>query len=83
MKLVRLSRSDIDRLMFESIAEARRRGFDLHALPFRPDDVDGIHTDRNGVHGGVWFRLADGRVFDELGGDCDPNPTLYDTLPRS
>jgi hypothetical protein len=83
MKIVRLSHSDIDRLMLDTIAEARRRGVALASLPFRPDDVDGIHTDRAGLRDGVWFRLTDGRVFDDLGRDCDPNPELYDTLQHS
>ena len=82
MKIVHLSHSDVDRLMIEAIAETRRRGVDLRALPFRPDDVDGVHTDRRGVRDSIWFRLLDGRVFDCAGHECDPNPRLYDTVPR-
>ncbi len=82
MKIVRLSRSDVRRLMLDSVAVARRHGLPLQALPFEASEVDGIHTDFDGIRDGLWFRLHDGRVVDFSGRDCDPNPRLYDTLSR-
>lgn len=32
-------------------------------FPFGPDDVAEVHTHKDGIGDGVWFRLADGRVF--------------------
>jgi len=45
---------------------------------FLPQDVEGIHTHKDGEGDGVWFRLKDGRVFDKQGRPWSANHALYD-----
>jgi len=47
---------------------------------FLPQDVEGIHTRKEGEGEGVWFRLKDGRVFNKFGKPSSPNHALYDKV---
>lgn len=43
-------------------------------------EIEGVHTYKTGVGGGMWFRLKDGRVIAGPGEEDDPDPALYDTV---
>jgi hypothetical protein len=47
---------------------------------FLPQDVEGIHTRKEGEGEGLWFRLKDGRVFSNHGKPSSANPALYDKV---
>lgn len=47
---------------------------------FSANDVEGIHTHKIGVGDGVWYRLKDGRVFNNYGEPSEEDPSLYDTV---
>ena len=44
---------------------------------FMPQDVEGIHTYKVDEGSGVWFRLKDGRVFNQHGAPAAPDHALY------
>ena len=47
---------------------------------FRAEDVQEIHFKKQGVSvAGAWFRLKDGRVFDQYAHPSEPDPCYYDT----
>jgi hypothetical protein len=80
---------DIARMMNRTIMEMADEGelepgeYDTATFfGFSPEDVDGIHTHKIGVGDGVWYRLKDGRVFNAYGEECEPNSSIYDTLPN-
>lgn len=50
----------------------------LDALPFLPGDVREVHFYKIGAGRGLWFRLRDGRVFDDRGRLSASDPALYD-----
>ena len=45
---------------------------------FLPQDVEGIHTHKEGEGEGLWFRLKDGRVFSKYGQPSSADHALYD-----
>ena len=45
---------------------------------FRASDIVDFHTHMIGFGDSVFFRLRDGRVFDTLAREYNPDPTLYD-----
>jgi hypothetical protein len=67
-------------LMREARATALEQGVAI-AFPFKPNDVEAIHSCFQKYGRGVYFRLKDGRVFSAFGIELDPNPALYDTAP--
>ncbi len=45
---------------------------------FRPEDVQEMHTHKQGAGPGNWFRLKDGRVIDEYALPSEPDRCYYD-----
>ena len=57
-----------------------RRRSDISAeafYGFKPTDVVNLHFDKNGTGEGVWFRLRDGRVFDQKGEPSEKESEWY------
>lgn len=69
----RIDDGDID--PEESAAMNAERFFGFSAA-----DVAGIHTHKTGFGDGVWYRLKDGRVFNNYAEPSEPNPVFYDTV---
>lgn len=45
---------------------------------FRPEDVQEMHTHKQGAGRGNWFRLKDGRVIDKFAQPAVSDPAYYD-----
>jgi hypothetical protein len=93
--MLKLTVADITRLMYRAIEQLQKRRATLHAnvdkipldlkavFPFRPTDVEGIHTRKADEGAGVWFRLKDGRAFTKYGQPAPHDPALYDTTDEN
>jgi hypothetical protein len=57
---------------------ALKAGVPRPRFPFEASVVVAIHTRHRDEGEGVWFRLADGRVFRDTGEICPVDPTDYD-----
>ncbi len=45
---------------------------------FHSEDIEVIHFHLQGVGEGAWFRLNDGRVFNQVRGTLRSHPSFYD-----
>lgn len=56
----------------------------LDGFPFFSVEVQEVHHHKIGEGRGLWFRLRDGRVFNDRGRITDSDPLLYDrrSLPH-
>lgn len=50
----------------------------LPCFPFFSAEVLAVHHHKIGEGRGLWFRLRDGRVFNDRGSITDADPALYD-----
>lgn len=82
---------DVEELrLFELLMETHHRygmllGFTTATSPeqyfgFHHEDVKEVHTYKLGEGGGIWFRLRNGRVVDQVGLPDEADPSLYDRL---
>ena len=73
----RIDPSRIAYFMEHAKLVAYKAGVPRPSFPFNPSEVVAIHT-RHEEHGeGVWFRLADGRVFRDTGEPDTTNEEAY------
>jgi hypothetical protein len=79
---------DIELMIFDDLMRKYHRyglllGFTTASSPeeyfgFNHLHVKTVHTHKNGFGEGVWFRLRDGRVIDQVAMPDDPDPLAYD-----
>ena len=65
-------------LMRRAERAALKAGVPRPRFPFEPRDVAAIHTQHAFEGSGIWFRLADGRVFRDTGDRCASDIDDYD-----
>ena len=75
---MKIERHQIHHLLLRARSDAIALGLPAPHFPFLPSEVSTIHTHKDGIGDGVWFRLADGRVFNRFAEEQDRRPTLYD-----
>lgn len=75
---MKLTPQQIEHLMLRASADALGLGLPRLRFPFRSRDVAEVHTHKDGVGDGVWFRLNDGRVFNCFAEEQLPDQSLYD-----
>lgn len=67
-------------LALDNARVRHRRGLTpaLDRFPFFSVEVQEVHHHKIGEGRGLWFRLRDGRVFNDSGRITDSDPLLYD-----
>ena len=82
MKIARVLNNCLIDLYEEGIIQPDSNG-DLkpeQVYPFRPDEIEGVHTHQIGHGDGVFIRLKNGRVFNKYGEEEEADLALYDTV---
>src|SRR5262245_58134979 len=71
--------TEVKRMLKRARDAAKARGLPIPRFPFRAEDVVAIYTRQREAGDGLWFRLADGRVFSAAGEPDSINPAHYQT----